>query len=177
MDIVAHGLWTGAAVLVLAPLRRLSPRLKCATVALAVLPDLVHMLPVTAWAVSTVSITEWWQYATATPGNEPPMPEWVQLWAHHLHCVLHSAVVAAGVTLAVALRWRVFWWPLFGWWLHIVIDVFTHSADFYPSPVFYPLTYWGFDGIAWNQPTFLWINYLALAAVWAWLGWRRNMRH
>lgn len=63
--------------------------------------------------------------------------------------------------------------PLLGWWSHIVIDVFTHSADFYPSPVFYPLTYWGFDGLAWNTPWFMVVNYLALAAL-AVVAWRRR---
>ena len=173
MDIVAHGLWAGAAVVALAPQRGISPHVLGATVALAVLPDLGHMLPVTGWAIATLSAPDWWQYATALPGEEPPMPEWVRLTAHHLHCLLHSALVAACVTLAVAWRWRLFWWPLLGWWSHIVIDVFTHSAEFFPSPVFYPLTYWGFDGVAWNQPMFQAINYLTLALVWAGLLWHR----
>jgi hypothetical protein len=173
MDIAAHGLWAGAAMAALAPQRGISPRVIGATVALAILPDLGHMLPVTAWALSTLSFTDWWQYAIALPGGEPLMPDWVLLWSHHLHCVFHSALVAASVTLLVAVRWPIFWWPLLGWWSHILIDVSTHSADFFPSPVFYPLTYWGFDSVAWNQPTFIWINYLSLTAVWVWLGWRR----
>ncbi|QCB46027.1 hypothetical protein [Hydrogenophaga sp. PAMC20947] len=71
-----------------------------------------------------------------------------------------------------------FWWPLLGWRLHIVIDVFTHSAQFLPSPVLYPLTYWGFEGWAWNQPGFLLLNDTALALVRAGLAhrWRRNHR-
>jgi membrane-bound metal-dependent hydrolase YbcI (DUF457 family) len=83
--------------------------------------------------------------------------------------VLHSAVIAALVT---ALAWRrrgAFWWPLAGWWSHIVIDVFSHSADFYPSPVLYPFTQRGFDGLAWNTPGFMAANYAALAACTTWL--------
>lgn len=174
MDIVAHGLWAGAAVVALAPQGRPAPRLLAATVALAVLPDLGHMLPVTGWALSHLASADWWLYVTALPGQEPPMPEAVQLWAHHLHCVLHSALVAALVSAALWLRWRVFWLPLLGWWSHIVIDVFTHSAEFFPSPVLYPLTYWGFDGWAWNRPVFQAVNYMALAAVWAALLWQRQ---
>jgi hypothetical protein len=146
------------------------------TVALAVLPDLGHLLPVTGWAMVNLASADWWQYATALPGQEPPMPHAVGLWAHHLHCILHSALVAAVVTAALW-AWRAaFWWPLLGWWSHIVIDVFTHSAEFFPSPVLYPLTDWGFDGVAWNRPGFLWANYLALAGVWVWLGWRERDR-
>lgn len=175
MDILAHGLWAGAAVVAVAP-RRPLVSLWGWTVVLAVLPDLGHMLPVTGWAVAHLDSGDWWQYATASPGQEPPMSHLVHFWAHHLHCLLHSAVVATVVS-ALLWAWRgAFWWPLLGWWSHIVIDVFTHSAEFFPSPVLYPFTYWGFDGMAWNQPLFVWANYLSLAAVWAWLGWRQRSR-
>ena len=53
--------------------------------------------------------------------------------------------------------------PLAGWWSHIVIDFFTHSADYYSVPVLYPFTYWGFDGLAWNTPWFLALNYAVLS--------------
>jgi membrane-bound metal-dependent hydrolase YbcI (DUF457 family) len=50
---------------------------------------------------------------------------------------------------------RTLWIPLLGWWSHIVIDVFTHSADYYAVPVLYPFTERGFDGIAWITPWFM----------------------
>jgi membrane-bound metal-dependent hydrolase YbcI (DUF457 family) len=78
---------------------------------------------------------------------------------------MHSAPVAAIVT---ALAWgvrRAFWLPLLGWWSHIAIDVFTHSADYYAVPVLYPFTERGFDGIAWTTPWFMVLNYVALVLV------------
>ena len=89
---------------------------------------------------------------------------------------MHSAVVAGAVTLLLWTIRRSLWLPLLGWWSHIVIDVFTHSADYYPSPVLYPLTQRGFDGLAWNTPSFLVLNYLALCAVGGWL-WRYRSHH
>ena len=56
-----------------------------------------------------------------------------------------------------------------GWWLHIAIDIPTHSAKYYAVPILYPFTNRGFDGLAWTTPWFLALNYLALAAVWIWL--------
>ena len=110
-------------------------------------------------------------YAVALPGQEPALPPMVELWSHHLHCVAHSAIIAVAVTLlAWALR-RSLWIPLLGWWSHIVIDVFTHSADYYPSPVLYPITERGFDGLAWNTPWFIVLNYAALGLTGLWL-WR-----
>jgi hypothetical protein len=97
------------------------------------------------------------------------MPAAVLFVSHHLHCIAHSAVVAGAVTWLVWHLRRAMWIPLLGWWSHIVIDVFTHSADYYASPVLYPFTERGFDGIAWNTPWFMALNYLALGAIGLWL--------
>ncbi|MBI5898476.1 MAG: hypothetical protein HZB40_04565 [Rhodocyclales bacterium] len=144
-----------------------------ATVVMALLPDLVHMLPVLAWVLGgDGAVAELWRYAIALPGQEPGMPPWVGAAAHHLHCILHSGVLALIVTAALW-RWRAsLGLPLAGWWSHILIDVLTHSSDYYASPVLYPLTYEGFDGMAWNTPWFMAANYLALA-ICAYALWRR----
>jgi len=42
------------------------------------------------------------------------------------------AVVAGVVTALVWALRRAFWIPLLGWWSHLVVEVFTHSVDFYP---------------------------------------------
>lgn len=97
------------------------------------------------------------------------MPPIVQLLSHNLHCVMHSAPIAGFVTVVACMVRRTLWLPLLGWWSHIVIDVFTHSADYYAVPVLYPFTERGFDGIAWITPWFMALNYTALVAVGAWL--------
>ena len=166
MDILAHGLWAGLGLRWLARKRPAAarPGIVAATVAAAVLPDLAHLLPVIAWAMfDGGSAAEVWRYAFAIPGTEPDLPAWAAAWSHHVHCALHSAPVAGAATLLLW-RWRAL--PglvLAGWWSHIVIDVFTHSAEYYAVPVLYPLSYQGFDGLAWNTPWFLGLNYLTLA--------------
>ncbi len=140
------------------------------TLLLAALPDVFHLLPIIGW---------WWwgdgsfavvrAFAIAVPGQETWVPPLVELWSQHLHCVTHSALVAGAVTLFLWAIRGALWVPLLGWWSHIVIDVFTHSADYYPSPVLYPITLRGFDGLAWNTPWFLVLNYVALCAVGGWL--------
>lgn len=172
MDIVAHSLWVGMGAVAAARRWPVSATQASAAVVLAALPDIAHLIPIALWVI--VSDGTWpaiRSYAFATPGTEPWLPAGVQFWSHTLHCVLHSAIVAAVVT---AVAWR--WWrgalvPLVGWWAHIVIDVFTHSNEYYPSPVLYPITNRGFDGIAWTTPWFMVLNYAALAAVGLWL-WR-----
>ena len=164
MDIVAHTLWAGLGAAWVARHRHVSRTTAAATMAAAALPDVIQMLPVLAWwGVGGGSWGAVQAFAIAMPGQEPVMPEWLTWWSHTIHCIAHSAVIAAGVTLLVWAWRRTLWLPLLGWWSHIVIDVFTHSADYYASPVLYPFTQRGFDGIAWITPWFMVLNYLALA--------------
>lgn len=178
MDIVAHTLWAGAGVALATRRWPIARRTAFMTMLLAALPDVFHLLPIIGWwLLGDGSFAIVRAYAIAVPGQEPSIPPLIALWSQHLHCVMHSALVAGAVTLLVWTIRRALWIPLLGWWSHIVIDVFTHSADYYPSPVLYPITQRGFDGLAWNTPWFLVLNYVVLCAV-GWSLWRsrRNAR-
>ena len=156
----------------------ISPRTVMATVVLATLPDLFHLLPIAGWwTFGDGSLEALRVYAVALPGQEPALPPMVEFWSHHLHCVAHSAIIAAAVTLFVLAVRLSLWITLLGWWSHIVIDVFTHSADYYPSPVLYPITERGFDGLAWNTPWFMLVNYAALCLTGLWLWFSRKSKH
>jgi hypothetical protein len=178
MDIVAHTLWAAAGAAAIHRRRPLSRPTVIATLVLAALPDVLHLLPIAGWWLfADGSFAALRGYAVAVPGREPGLPPLVQFWSHALHCVMHSAPIAALVTGAVWAARRAFWIPLLGWWSHIVIDVFTHSADYYAVPVLYPFTERGFDGIAWTTPWFMAVNYVALAGVGAWLLTHRTGSH
>lgn len=171
MDIVAHTLWAGTGITLAQRHWALAPRILFLTVVLAALPDLVHLLPIFGWGMfGDGALADAWRLAMAVPDREFALPPLVNLWTNHLHCFMHSAVVAGVATLLTWIAWRPLLFALLGWWSHIVIDVFTHSADYYPSPVLYPITQQGFDGLAWNTPWFLVTNYVALGltAIWLW---------
>ena len=164
MDVLAHALWAGIGTAYASRRIRISRASAVAIVTLAVLPDVLSTIPLLGWMIAgDGTLAALRAYVLASPGQEPQMPPLVQLLSHHLHCIMHSAVVAGLVTLLLWLPKRRFWIPLAGWWSHIVIDVFTHSAAFYSVPVLYPFTERGFDGVAWNQPWFQALNYTALA--------------
>ncbi len=166
MDIVAHTLWAGAGLVLARRRWVIAPCTVVLTLALAALPDIPHLLPVIGWwLLSDGTFAALRAVAIAVPGQEAVLPPLVAQWSWHLHCVMHSAVVAGAVTLGLWALRRTLWLPLLGWWSHIVIDVFTHSAAYYPAPVLYPFSQRGFDGLAWNTPWFLLLNYLVLAAV------------
>jgi hypothetical protein len=163
MDILAHALWVGAGVALARRRWNISTPTAVGTVVLATLPDAFQLLPIAGWWIfADGPLAAVWAHAVAGPGQEPTLAPMVGFWSHHLHCVAHSAPIAGAVTLLAWAIWHSLWIPLLGWWSHILIDVFTHSADFYPSPVLYPITQRGFDGFAWNTPWFMVLNYTAL---------------
>jgi hypothetical protein len=170
MDILAHALWAGVGTTLVSRRFRLERRGVVLTIALAVLPDVLQLLPLIGWVMfGAGSIAALNAYAIASPGLEPVMPASIAFLAHHLHCLMHSAIVASAVTSVLWLISHSLWIPLLGWWSHIVIDVFTHSSDYYPAPVLYPITERGFDGLAWTTPWFLVLNYAALGLTALWL--------
>lgn len=171
MDVLAHGLW-GAAVAEVVRRERGGTRAQVAlAAAVGMAPDVGQFLPVAAWFLAHGNPGAILEFARATPGAEPSMPGAVIATSHHLHCIFHSAPIAITMSLAT---WRLLgrlWLPIVGWWSHIALDVPTHSGEYYAVPVFYPFTYWGFDGVAWTNPWVMGIGYAALAVVYAWL-WR-----
>ncbi|MFM9882584.1 MAG: hypothetical protein ACKVQT_06110 [Burkholderiales bacterium] len=169
MDILSHGLWALAGGEVLRRRGYLTKKALGVTVLLAVLPDLIQLIPVIAWCIwAKASMTSLVSYALAVPATEPRFPDSVMFYAYHLYFAMHS-VIAVGlvtlVTLASNPRWV---FPLLGWWLHIAIDVPTHSHEYYMTPFLYPLTNRGFDGVPWNTPWLLALDvcFLLIAGVW-----------
>ena len=175
MDILAHALWAGAGATLARRYLPITPAVVASTVVLGLLPDVFHLLPIIGWWMfADGSFDAVRAYAIAVPGQLPVLPEMVGIWSHHLHCIAHSAIVAGVVTFLVWAVRRTLWIPLLGWWSHILIDIFTHSADYFPSPVLYPITERGFDGLAWNTPWFMAVNYTVLAVTGLWLWYSRK---
>lgn len=163
MDIFAHALWVGAGATYLEQRNRISRRTLWWTIAFTVAPDIPLFLPLLLWAVlPSGSLNMFVDYIFATPGREPAIPSSVLSISNHLHCTMHSVVILAILTLVTLFIRKKFLFPLAGWWIHIVIDIFTHSKDYYAVPIFYPFSEQGFDGLAWNSPQFLIINYLLI---------------
>ena len=72
MDIFAHALWAGAGVMLAQRRWAISNRTAAATVGLAVLPDIPHLLPIVGWsAFGSGKMTAVQGYAVAIPGDEP----------------------------------------------------------------------------------------------------------
>lgn len=175
MDIFAHALWVGAGSTLLKRKKKISKRTMWAAIVLTVAPDIPLFIPVLLWALSPAgSFKLFFNYIFTTPGNEPNIPESIVFISHHLHCAMHSVVVAGVITLLVWAYLRRFPVLILGWWIHIFIDIFTHSKEYYAVPILYPFTERAFNGVAWISPWFLAINYMILAFIYLGLYFTRT---
>ncbi len=162
MDVFAHVLWTAAAATVMR--RKLGRPIHLGGAALwGVFPDLVSFTVPAALRV-------WWWLTGASrsllPDAHAPHFEWV--WG--VYNCSHSLVAFAVFFGAVWLLLRHPVLEMFGWALHISIDIFTHRGWF-ATHFLWPALSFRFDGIPWETGWFLAANYATLTLVYLLL-WR-----
>ena len=79
-------------------------------------------------------------------------------WVFNLYDFSHSIVIAF---IFIAIAYKVnkdFCIPMLAWTLHIIIDFFTHSVQYFPTPIFWPISSYRFDGIPWSTPIIWFFN-------------------
>lgn len=157
MDVFAHTLWTNV---VFYKKYRLEKWNRFVAVLFGLLPDLFSFAPV--FIYSFVSRTEFFDLIGKNV--------WVVRYASESYNYTHSVVFFGAAILLVYLVRRLmhksaFYWPMWGWLLHILIDIPTHRG-FYETPFLFPLSGYQFShGISWGHPIFMIINYGALALI------------
>ena len=89
-----------------------------------------------------------------------PSREELPYWVYDLYDISHSMVTAL-VFIAIAYKInKDFAWPMLAWPMHIVVDFFTHSIEFFPTPILWPISDYRFDGIPWSNP-YVWFGNIA----------------
>lgn len=127
MDILAHGLWTYAVFH-----KTKFPKL---STLFGVLPDLVTFFP---FFILMTGINHF---------SRPTLYE-IPSYVFNLYNFTHSLVVAAFIILLITIITRKFYIFLLGWPLHILIDIPTHEATFFPTPFLYPIFNLKVNGIS-----------------------------
>ena len=104
-----------------------------------------------------------------------PMLESIPNWVWSLYGITHSLFVAAGV---LGILWLIKRdkFPLFAlaWPISILMDIPTHSREFLPTPFLWPVSDWKFPGFSWGNGYFMAANYLAIAAMFVFIYWRKR---
>jgi hypothetical protein len=161
MDIVAHALWTGAGALAIR--RKAQRRIPVIATALwGTFPDVAAFGPAVAAGL----------WFLLTNGHAPGHGERLHIGLP-LYQMSHSLLVFGAVYALVSLIARRPVIGMLGWMVHILIDIPTHSFDYYATKVFWPLSNWGVDGLPWWTPWFWVTTYAALAVVY-FLMWRNG---
>jgi hypothetical protein len=109
-----------------------------------------------------------------SPG-EPPDPAKIPPYVSALYDVTHSLPVFALGMLAAWILLRHAAWPFLAWGLHILCDIPTHTARFFPTPYLWPFETPVVNGIHWTTPWFMAVNYLLIAAA-LWWRWRAGRK-
>ena len=170
MDIFSHGLWAGAAAhAVNAKGKKKISVLQAA--AWGVFPDLFSFTIAFVWMLATGLRFD--------PHNAEPFSgnsHTVYQLTQGLYNFSHSLIMFA---LVFGLVWLVLKrpvWEMGGWLFHILIDVPTHSYAFFPTPIFWPVSGWKFNGISWGQPWFMVLDISALAITYLviWYGYQKK---
>jgi len=179
MDIFSHGLWAGAAAKALNK-REGKPRINVWAMALwGAFPDLFAFGVPFVWIVWSVAFGghQFSDFGGRPPIAEPTNPDtqWLFQLSHMLYNVSHSLFIFAVVFFVVWFLFKRARLELLGWLLHIIMDVPTHTYAFYPTPVFWPLFDWKFNGFSWGQPWFLVLNYSLLLLAYTLLSRRRSV--
>ena len=173
MDLLAHGLWAGAAGA--AANLKLKHKLHFFhAVFWGMFPDLFAFLPMVAALL--------WHGFFGQPigprllfsrALRQVLPEFLQPQA--LYPLSHSLIVFLAVFAAVRLLLRRPALVLLAWPLHILLDIPTHGGGTYRTPFLWPLSDYRFSGIWWSRRWFMILNYSLIAAAYAavWIARRK----
>jgi membrane-bound metal-dependent hydrolase YbcI (DUF457 family) len=90
-----------------------------------------------------------------------------------LYNVSHSFLTAF---LVFGIVWFVYKKPMFellAWPLHILVDIPTHSSEFFPTPFLWPLSDFTVNGISWGQPVIFIPNVVLLIGLYVWFFYKK----
>jgi hypothetical protein len=161
MDIISHGLYGGVAF------GRKSKVSYWKAFLIGISPDLFSFGIFSVLAMLNV---------ISGPGFGKMDPSEIPPFVHELYNVTHSLIIA---TLAISFVWFVLKKQiveLFAWPLHILVDIPTHSSQFFPTPFLWPFSDYYVDGVNWGTPVIFFSNlaFLAVLYIWFYISRRRK---
>ena len=82
--------------------------------------------------------------------GKPELSE-IPSWVFSLYNVTHSLIIAMLFIFIAYIFKRDFCFSMLAWPFHIIIDFFTHSIEYFPTPILWPISNYRFDGIPWSN--------------------------
>ena len=171
MDILSHGLWAGAVCKAINKKTKKPLNIKIAAF-WGIFPDIFAFAAPFIWLFwnlifGGMSLSDIPRADEIEPLPQDTLP--IFKLTSLLYSVSHSAIVFLFIFAAVYFVFRRLVWELGGWFLHIILDIPTHSYQFYPTPFLWPVSDWKFSGFLWTELWFLIPNYAVLIIIFLFL--------
>lgn len=156
MDILSHGLWGGIIA------GRKNRRDFWWSFFFGIVPDMF------SFGIFTIMTTLGLASGPDWKAGMPPESD-IPIYVHQLYNITHSLVVFAVIFLIVWYIRKKPYLPLLAWAIAIILDIPTHTAEFFPTPFLWPFfDNIRFDGISWSQPIILLPNFILLVLLYVW---------
>ena len=146
MDILSHALWTNLVF------KELLAGQRSIAVVFGIMPDIISFsnIMIKNFLIKTMYY------------RDPPLSAFPR-FVFKLYDLTHSLVIWLGIFFIfyfLDLYWLAI--AFCGWGLHILLDVFTHTTKFFPTPILWPFSRFHFSGINWSNKWFMMFNYAVL---------------
>jgi hypothetical protein len=155
MDIFSHALYGGVAF------GRKNRKNFWWAFLIGMLPDLLAFGPF--WIMTTLGLAERPNWHGGHPADSIPQ------YIYSIYNVTHSLLIFVAVFFLIFLIRKKPFWLLGAWGLHILVDIPSHSFDFFPTPFLWPVSNFKVNGIHWGDPIIFVPNLIILAALYGWL--------
>ena len=148
MDILAHGLWTAALFKYFNKKNKFNLKLAAFW---GVFPDIFAFTIPFIYILWNIIFNKFSPPSPAALEPVSKMP--LSNLTHILYNISHSIIIFLLIFILSVIIFRKIFWEIFGWLLHILIDIPSHSYNFFPTPFLWPLSDWKFtQGISWISP-------------------------
>jgi hypothetical protein len=99
--------------------------------------------------------------------GKPPLSS-IPNWLFFNYNVTHSFVIAFSTIGLVSLWKKEVAFAMLGWPFHICLDFPFHSASYFPSPLFWPISDFVVDGIPWKHRLIWYPNIAGVILLYLW---------
>lgn len=161
MDILAHGLWAGAAGKAVNLKKKEPLKLKWMVV-WGIFPDFFAFAPAFIYMFASFIFPSIPKINHLEPGRAEPLVGNALFFnnlTHSLYNISHSLFIFFAIFAVAYVIFRRPVWVMGGWLLHILMDIPSHSFDFYPTPFLWPFSDFKINGVHWGAPWFMITNY------------------
>ena len=83
-------------------------------------------------------------------------------WVFSAYNFSHSLIISIIFILIIYKFNKDFCFPMLAWPFHILLDFFTHSIQYFPTPILWPLSDYRFNGIPWSNSYIMFGNIICI---------------